>query len=127
MADKITLKDYFKVAIVNFGGEVEGEVKDIPAEDMVEFFEGRIAQLEKKASSKKNGAKNEANEVLKADILETMTGMEPATVSAIIKANPAFAEYSNQKISAMLRQLEGEGKVTKTKDKKSTLFAVVEG
>ena len=119
MENKMTIKDYFN--------EIIALAKANDRADIVEFAEGRIAQLEKKASSKKSSAKNEANEALKADILDTMTGMEPATVSAIIKANPTFAEYSNQKISAMLRQLEADGKVTKTKDKKSTLFAVVEG
>lgn len=115
---KVTIKDMFN--------EIIALAEENGREDIVEFAKGRIAQLEKKSSNKKN-PKSEENEALKAVILDTMTGMEPSTVSAIMNANSEVGTYSNQKISAMLRQLENEGKVVKTKDKKSTLFAVVEG
>ena len=116
---KVTIKDMFN--------EIIALAEENGREDIVEFAKGRIAQLEKKSSNRKNDKKSEENEVLKGVILDTMVGMEPSTVSAIMNANSEVGTYSNQKISAMLRQLESEGKVVKTKDKKSTLFAVVEG
>ena len=116
MADvKVTIKDMFN--------EIIALAEENGREDIVEFAKGRIAQLEKKSSNKKN-PKSEENEALKAVILDTMAGMEPSTVSAIMKANDEIGTYSNQKISAMLRQLENEGKVVKTKDKKTTIFAL---
>lgn len=122
---EFTQRDYFNYAIVNFGGEVEGDVKDIPAEEMVEFFEGRIAMLNKKRSGSK--ADSEADATLKANIKSVMADMNPSTATAILNKVKTVGDYenlSNQKVSAMLKKLEAAGEVTKTKDKKSTLWGL---
>ena len=125
MADKMTQKDFFKAIIVKLGGTVDGEVKDISNEDIVEFAEGRIAQLAKKSSSRKNSAKNEENENLKAVIADVLADGGRKTVTEIMKANATLSELSNQKVSALLRQMKEDGVVDKVKDKKATLFFAV--
>lgn len=123
--EKLTQRDYFNFAIVNFGGEIEGDVKDISAEDMVAFFEGRIAMLDKKKSGTK--AESESDSKLKADIKTVMADMSPSTATTILNKVKTIGDYenlSNQKVSAMLKKLELAGEVNKTKDKKSTLWGL---
>lgn len=122
---KITMKDYFNAAIVNFGGEVDGEIMNISNEDMIKFFRGRIAQIEKKSSSKKSEKAEAEVEKLKNHIFEVMSTMEPSTATTIMKADAELAELTIQKITAMLKKLEADGRVEKTKDKKSTLYAAI--
>lgn len=83
------------------------------------------AQLAKKrsASSSKPTKTQIANEGVKAEILEALAHVsEPLTVSEIIALMPN--EYTNQKISALLRQLREAGKVEKFVDKKVSRFAL---
>ena len=49
-----------------------------------------------------------------------------ATVSDIEKNSEELAEYSNQKLSALVKQLVDNGEVTKTVDKKKSYFEVAE-
>ena len=48
------------------------------------------------------------------------------TISELQKENAEMAEYSNQKLSAMLKKLVDNGKVTKVVDKKKSYFKVAE-
>jgi len=115
MANKITKKDMFKAI-----AEVEG-VASNPA--MVDFINHEIELLEKKASSKKATKTQVANEGLKAEILSVLTS-EGATVSDIIKKSEALSGLSNQKVSALLKQMVDSGDVTKVTDKKKSFFSL---
>lgn len=120
MADatvKMTQKDFFNeiIALATENGR----------DDIVEFAKGRIAILEKKKSSSKPSAKQEENEVIKADIVEWLADNGGVTVSDMLKVEK-FADYSSQKMSALLKQLVDAGKVVKTMDKKRALFSVAE-
>ena len=92
-------------------------------EAMVAFIDHEIELLDKKSANKKPSKNQEANEALKAVVLDTLTA-DGVTVSQLLKANKAFADISNQKMSAMLRQLVEAGKVVKTVDKKTALFSL---
>ena len=95
-----------------------------PAE--VEFIDHELALLAKKNSAeKKPTAQQTANEGVKTAIVE---GMEPNrlyTVTEIIKSIPACADLTNQRVSALLRQLVEGGKVKRTEDKRKAYFQVV--
>ena len=118
MADtKMTQKDFFN--------EIIALAKENDREDIVEFAEGRIAQLAKKSSNRKNSAKNEENENLKAVIADVLADGGRKTVTEIMKANATLGELSNQKVSALLRQMIADGVADKVKDKKATLFFTV--
>lgn len=90
--------------------------------ELVEFIKHEIELLDKKNSTdKKPTATQIANEALKNAILDYMEPTIGYTVTDIIKGVEECSEFSNQKVSALMRALKDEGKVTKTEGKK-TLF-----
>ena len=90
--------------------------------ELVEFINPEIELLDKKNSTdKKPTATQVANEALKNTILDYMEPSIGYTVTDIIKGVEECSELSNQKVSALMRALKDEGKVTKTEGKK-TLF-----
>ncbi len=119
MTNKMTQRDFYKEIIAL------AEAND--REDNKEFAEGRIAGLNKKAGNKKPTKTQEENEVLKGVILDTLTD-EGVTVSELQAKNEVLGGLSNQRVSALLRQMIVDGKVEKVVDKKKSFFslAVVE-
>ena len=93
-------------------------------EDAVNFIDYEMNLLTKKNSgeSKKPTKAQEENEKYKALILEFLTDKDGVTCTDILKNIPALSEFSNQKISALLRQLRLAGKVTVEDVKGKSLF-----
>ena len=92
-----------------------------------EFIEGRLSALDKKSgSTKKPTATQVANEGLKVAIVENMVKGEKYTISNLIKNIPALADLTNQKVSALVRQLIKEGKVERTEVKGVAYFSLAE-
>ena len=86
--------------------------------DLVAFIEHEIELLARKnatPSGERKPTKTQiANEGIKAEILETLTGCgKGVTCSELLKLNPALAEYSSQKIVALIRQLVKDGSATR--------------
>ena len=91
--------------------------------DEVEFIDKQIASLDKKSSGeRKPTATQLANEVLKNAIVDYMQSNTMYTVTSIIKSVPECDGLSQQKVTAMFRQLVDSGKVTKTTEKGKTYF-----
>lgn len=64
-----------------------------------------------------------ANEGIKAEILETLRSCsEGVTCSELLKMNPALAEYSSQKIVALIRQLVKDGSASREEVKGKAYF-----
>lgn len=101
-----------------------GETMSISAEEVVTFCEGEIALLAKKSESKQNSKKKTENEQIKTIILSALTTGEKQ-VSELMKVEGLTA-YSNQKLTALLKLLREEGKVTRNKDKKKAIYSLVE-
>ena len=116
MANKLTIKEQFVM--------VNEVLKAAGRDDLVEFINGRIEVQGKKHSSKKQTATQKANEELKNTIVEVLTGAEPMTVTDLMKSNDELGEYSNQKISALLRQLVNDKIVNRTVEKNKTYFSI---
>ena len=78
--------------------------------------------------SKKSNAKTKVqkeNEVLVEGVYEALaTVAKPVTVTELQEANEDMANYSNQKLSALLRMLVNAGRIVKTIDKKKSYFSV---
>ncbi len=104
---------------------LKGEQSVMSVDEMVEFLEGRKAQATKKSDNRKPTAQQKENEGFKKNILDTLTA-EGKTVSEIIASNDDLSGLTNQRVSALLRQLVIAGKVVKTKDGKKSLFAIAE-
>ena len=89
-----------------------------------EFIAHELELLAKKNSSeKKPTAVQVANEGLKQTIMDVL--MENGglmTVTDIQKSCEELAELSNQKVSALIRQLKDDGKVEKIEDKRKSYF-----
>ena len=118
MTNKMTQRDFYN--------EIIALAKDNDRNDIVEFAEGRIAVLDKKSANKKPTKTQEENEVLKDTIVEVLAQFENgATVSEVLVADDAFKGLSNQKVSALLKQLVDEKRVVKSTDKKKSIFSVV--
>lgn len=89
------------------------------------FLEGRIAQLDKKSASKsdKPTATQKANAELKDKILAEMAEGKAYTISEMLKALPSCAELSNQKVSAIMKQMVEANLVVRTEDKRKAYFS----
>lgn len=98
-------------------------VKDNPV--LAEFVAHEMELLVKKnAGDKKPTANQVANEGLKTAILEGMEANRVYTVSELMKVIPELAEATNQKVTALLRQLVLEGAVKRTEDKRKAYFSL---
>ena len=93
---------------------------------LVEFIDHEVELLSKKNSAeKKPTAQQTANEVVKTAILNGMERNRVYTVTEVTKEIPECAELTNQRVSALFRQLKDEGKVIRTEDKRKAYFQVV--
>lgn len=114
---KMTQKDFFNEIIAL------AEAND--REDIVEFARGRIEVLSRKRSGGKQTANQKANEEIKALIVEVLEGADaPMTVTEMLQTGRFAEGTTNQKLTALLRQLVLADKVTKTVEKKVSRFSV---
>lgn len=115
---KPTKRENFS-ALLNFA-----EVKANPA--LVEFINHEIELLDRKNSTeKKPTAQQTANDAIKVAILDNMVKGTKYTITDIIKSVPECADLTNQRVSALIRQLKDEGKVIRTEDKRKAYFELV--
>ena len=94
--------------------------------EMLNFIAHEIELLEKKSSKSRQTKTQKENEILKDEIFAELSKLgEKVTVSEF-QAVTRFAppEFSNQKISAMLNQMEKAGRVRKVVEKKKSYFFV---
>lgn len=106
-------------------GELKVLAEDAGRKDLVDFCEKEIEKLtNRKTSQTKNQKENEG---IKEIILEVLAGLnEPITVTDFLKVDKRVAEYSNQKVSALMKQLVDAGKVEKVVDKKRSYFKIAD-
>ena len=109
--------------------EVIALAKANDRQDIVDFAEGRIAVLDKKAANKKATKTQEENVVLAEKVVAVLEMFEePATASQILaklKAEGYVDEMTSlPKITSRLHALKEEGKVVRTTDKKTALFSL---
>jgi hypothetical protein len=93
--------------------------------DMVAFIDHELELLAKKSASKKMTKTQVENEEIKNKIVDVLGTFENgATASEVLGADVTFSGMSNQKISALLKQLVDSGVVIKSSDKKKSIFSV---
>ena len=95
------------------------------------YLENELALLKKKSENKKATKNQEANVAIKADMREVMANMTPSTATEIMNAvksidTEKYATLTNQRVSALLRQLIEDNKVVKSVDKKVSKFALAD-
>lgn len=118
MANKITKREVIGMMMK------EEVVKANPI--YVAYLENELALLDKKAQNKKATKTQEQNVGIKATILEVLATIGRGTVTDIQNGNEELSALSNQKVSALVRQLVESGDVVKTTDKKKSIFSLAE-
>lgn len=94
-------------------------------EMLVEFIEHEIELLAKKnGSEKKPTAQQTANAEIQKEILESMEVGKRYTITDLIKTVPACAELTNQRVSALVRQLMPTY-IERVEEKKKAYFVKV--
>ena len=104
------------------------EVREVVAgnAELVAFVDHELELLDKKASVKSTKV-NDEQVALMEKIVNALTEIgRGVTISELQKENAEMAEYSNQKLSAMLKKLVDNKQVTKMVDKKKSYFMVAE-
>ena len=112
---KVTKREKFEML------KAMAEVQSNPM--LMEFIDHELELLAKKnASEKKPTAQQVANEGLKAVIVEVLKDNGGLmTITDIQKASAELAELSNQRISALVRQMIGV-EVERVEDKRKAYF-----
>ena len=96
--------------------------------ELVNFINHELELLDKKANRTVGGqtANQKDNEEIKTQVLEALRATGKTTISGLQKDNAEMAQYSNQKLSALLKQMVEAGLVERSKDKKATLFEAID-
>lgn len=96
---------------------------------LAEFIAHEQELLAKKNSAeKKPTAQQEANATIKADVLAVMEANpnQLFTVSELLKKVPNLPDtMTNQRMSALVRQMVDAGQVKRTEDKRKAFFSLV--
>lgn len=117
---KITKRDNFNKLLT---------IREV-AEDtqLVEFINHELELLDRKSASHSTAktANQKANEEIKTKIVDTLVQLGKSTISELQAGSEEMAEYSNQKLSALLKQLVDSKQVVRTMEKKKAYFEVAE-
>lgn len=117
MATKKTKKDFYNELL---------EIEVIKGnEDMVNFINHEIELLSRKRVSGTLTKTQIENEKIKEVIVNTLTDLGKfVTISELQVANEELSNLSNQKISALLKQLVDSKVINKQVDKKKAYFGM---
>lgn len=96
-------------------------------EDLVEVMQHEIDLIEKKRANGKMTKTQEANESIKALILQALEGKEPMSITELLNSNEELNKAvngSNQKLSALMTQLKNTKEVVRTTNGKKAVFSL---
>lgn len=127
MTNKITKREMFR-GVINFIENGEFAVEGLDSVKAIEMLLHEIELLERKNSSdKKPTAQQIANNSIKEAIYNNMALNRLYTVTEIQKEVSECNELSNQRVSALLRQMIVDGKVEKIEEKRKSFFRITKG
>ena len=108
--------------------EMLSKLSEVQSNEVLrDFIAHEMELLEKKNSApKKPTAAQVANEAIKTAIVDGMEANRYYSVTEIIKEIPECADLTNQRVSALLRQLKEDGKVVRTEEKRKAYFSLAE-
>lgn len=117
---KMTKRDYFNAILA-----VLATVEDTDVSGLTAFVNHEIELLDNKRSSTKPTKTQTENLAVKETIVSVLKEIgKPVTITEMQKHSADLAEYSCQKLSALLKQLvENDKTVTKVTEKKKTYFS----
>ena len=120
MEKKITKKEMFAKLLA---------VKEVSEnKEFVDFIQHEIDLLNKKSSKSGSTKTQKENMEIKAKLLKALAEVGKAvTITEFQKISEYASQFSNQKISAMFKQLETTGEVEKTVVKGKSYFEALVG
>ena len=114
---KMTKKDYFEILKGAYPKDAHNY------DEVIGFIDHELELLAKKNSAeKKPTATQVANTGIKREILKGMESGKKYTITDLMKSIPAIADLSNQRVSALVRQLIEDGSVVRTEEKRKAYF-----
>lgn len=122
MEKKMTKKEWFAVlASVVEASEMENKTEALA------FINHEVELLEKKFA-KSGQTKTQKENVEVMEKIKSALGEvgKAVTITELQAASAEMAEYSNQKLSALLKKLVENGEVVKTTEKKKSYFSLAE-
>ena len=116
--EKLTNSKALAIAIRTLDGQVSAEV--------IEKLGNIKASIDKKNSAeRKPTATQVENADFKSAILDGMAEGKAQTIGELMKSIPAIADLTNQRVSAIVRQLKEDGLVTREEIKRKAYFTKV--
>ena len=116
---KMTKKETINLLIDVLMGNKE--VEDVQM--FIDFLTHERELLERKSSNSGQTKTQKENEILKEKIVETLKELNKfSTITEIQENNTELADLSNQKISALLKQLVDTNVIEKVIEKKKAYF-----
>ena len=118
---KMTKKETINLLIDVLMGNKE--VEDVQM--FIDFLIHERELLERKSSNSGQTKTQKENEILKEKIIETLKELNKfSTITEIQESNAELADLSNQKISALLKQLVDTNVIEKVIEKKKAYFSI---
>ena len=115
---KMTKKDYFAI----LREMVKGSDRET---DLIAFIDHEVELLDKKHSKSGSTKTQKENVEIMEKIANALAVVgKPVTVTDLQKEVSEMAEFSNQKLSALLKKLVDNGEVVKTIEKKKSYFSL---
>ena len=119
-----TNKELFAII---FNIVADANIPDDEKQELTDFINSRIEQIDKKANtvSKADKAKAELNAQIAAQIIDGLTlADKPVKVSDLIKQYEPLNGYSTQKLTPIMAGLVKDGKIKKSLYKRETLYSI---
>lgn len=114
MAKKMTKVEMFKAIMDKYA----------LSESEIEFINHEIELIEKKNSNRKPTKAQEENDVFKSAIVKGMESGKAYTITDLIKSIPEISDLTNQRVSALVRQLKDDGLVIRKEEKGKAYFSL---
>lgn len=108
--NKKTQRDYYNELLTNYN----------LTDELIEFINGRIAQLDKKAESSKKAVDEEQVQLIN-DTYEFVVNHPGTTIAACRKATG----LTSQKLTPVFTKLVSDGKISKITEKRTSYFTAV--
>lgn len=119
---KMTKKDWFeaiKAVVENSGVE--------KVDEMITFIDHEIGLLTNRNSKSGMTKTQKENVAIKELIKNALAEIaKPVTITELIASNAEVAQYTSQKISALIKQMKDSGEVVRVEEKKKAYFSLAE-
>lgn len=129
---RLTKRDFYTAALNALTDDAvftipKGDgVVEISGGQMAEFYKHEVELLDRKNTVDKKPTKTQqANESIKATVLESMENNRLYSISEMLKAFPVCADMSNQKLSSLVRQMVADKQVERIEEKRKAFFRKV--